>query len=39
MLELLRADVDRTLALVGVPRVDDVDARILSWDAGQVVET
>ena len=29
MLELLRADVDRTLALLGVPRIDDVDADVL----------
>jgi L-lactate dehydrogenase (cytochrome) len=28
-LELVRADVDRTLALVGVPRIDDVDGRVL----------
>lgn len=38
MLELLRADLDRTLALVGVPRIDDVDARVLSRDAAQAVQ-
>lgn len=29
MLEILAADVDRTLALVGVPRFDDVDGSVL----------
>ena len=29
MLEVLGRDVDRTLALVGVPRIDDVDAGVL----------
>ena len=29
MLDVLRRDVDRTLALVGVPRIDDVDAQVL----------
>ena len=29
MLDVLARDVDRTLALVGVPRIDDVDGRIL----------
>src|SRR5581483_4121897 len=29
LLEQLRADVDRTLALVGVPRLDDLDGRVL----------
>lgn len=28
-LQLLRADLDRTLALIGVPRFDDVDERVL----------
>jgi L-lactate dehydrogenase (cytochrome) len=34
MLELLRADVDRTLGLLGVPRVDDLDARVLLVEPG-----
>lgn len=29
MLEIIRTDIDRTLALTGVPRFDDVDATIL----------
>ena len=29
MLELIARDIDRTLALVGTPRIDDVDASIL----------
>jgi L-lactate dehydrogenase (cytochrome) len=29
LLEIVKADVDRTLALVGVPRFDDVDADVL----------
>jgi L-lactate dehydrogenase (cytochrome) len=29
MLEVLRADVDRTLGLLGVPRIDDIDAGVL----------
>lgn len=32
MLEILRADVDRVLALLGVPRYDDVDAGVLFKD-------
>lgn len=34
MLELLRTDVDRTLGLLGVPRVDDLDARVLGVEPG-----
>ncbi len=30
MLEIMRADVDRTLALIGVPRLDDVDGSALA---------
>jgi L-lactate dehydrogenase (cytochrome) len=29
MLEIMRTDIDRTLALIGVPRFDDVDASVL----------
>ena len=29
MLDVLKGDVDRTLALLGVPRYDDVDASLI----------
>ena len=29
LLEIVKADVDRTLALIGVPRFDDVDGSVL----------
>jgi isopentenyl diphosphate isomerase/L-lactate dehydrogenase-like FMN-dependent dehydrogenase len=29
LLEIMRADIDRTLALIGVPRFDDVDGGVL----------
>ena len=29
LLEIVKADIDRTLALIGVPRFDDVDGSVL----------
>jgi isopentenyl diphosphate isomerase/L-lactate dehydrogenase-like FMN-dependent dehydrogenase len=39
VLEILRAEIEQTMALVGCATVDDIDRSLVSWSAGRFMRT